>query len=241
MSRNHCTSFSFHTLPELGQDTFLLERTLAARGFAAIAGVDEAGRGPLAGPVVAGCVILDPKSAYHQFKDSKKLTAARREDLFFALENSKVPVGVGIVSARKIEEINILQASLLAMRRAVEQCLPVGLPDFLLVDGTFPVPMSLPQQPLVKGESKSASIAAASIVAKVTRDRLMAEAHAQFPHYNFIQNQGYPTQEHRAAIAEYGPCIHHRRTFKGVREFLGEPSVSASSQQLLWPLPQRTK
>ncbi len=229
-------SFSFTDHPDFGVDTFFLERYLSGQGFARVAGVDEAGRGPLAGPVVAGCVVLPGEGDHSCFKDSKKLTPRQREGLFSTLQESEAHVGVGIVSAREIEQVNILQASLLAMRRAIEDCLPEGLPDFLLVDGTFAVPMSLSQQTLIKGESKSASVAAASIIAKVTRDRIMARAHEEFPHYNFLKNQGYPTKEHRQSIAEHGPCILHRRTFKGVREFLCEQKEqpSAACQQKLW-------
>jgi len=236
MSRDHCASFSFIEHPAVGVDTFFLERSLADQGFSAIAGVDEAGRGPLAGPVVAGCVVLPQGSDHSCFKDSKKLTPRKREELFALLHETSAHIGVGIVSAREIEEINILQASLLAMRLAVEDCLPEGIPDFLLVDGTFPVPIALSQQPLIKGESKSASIAAASIIAKVTRDQLMAEAHQEYPQYNFIKNQGYPSKEHRQSIAENGPCVLHRRTFKGVREFLPESKDQNAqpNQQKLW-------
>lgn len=231
------TSFSFTDHPDFGVDTFFIERNLSGQGFARIAGVDEAGRGPLAGPVVAGCVVLPPDGDHSCFKDSKKLSPRQREGLFSTLQESKAHIGVGIVSAREIEQVNILQASLLAMRRAIEDCLAEGLPDFLLVDGTFPVPLSLPQQTLIKGESKSASVAAASIIAKVTRDQVMARAHEEFPQYNFIKNQGYPTKEHRSSIAEHGPCELHRRTFKGVREFLpGKKEIpSAACQQNLWP------
>lgn len=230
------TSFSFADHPDFGVDTFFLERSLCKQGFARVAGVDEAGRGPLAGPVVAGCVVLPVDGDHSCFKDSKQLTSRQREHLFSALQDSKAHIGVGIVSAREIEQINILQASLLAMRRAIEDCLPEGLPDFLLVDGTFSVPLPLSQQTLVKGESKSASVAAASIIAKVTRDRIMARAHEAFPHYNFIQNQGYPTKEHRRSIAEHGPCELHRRTFKGVREFFPdtEKEDPTACQQSLW-------
>ena len=219
-------------------DTAAYERDLLAKGYGYVAGVDEAGRGPLAGPVVAGCVVLPTDCAYHRFKDSKKLTARKREELFQYLHECRAHIGVGIVSAQQIDSINILQASLLAMKLAVEDlgrtCAPVKV-DYLLVDGKFTVPMDLPQQALVKGESKSCSIAAGSIIAKVTRDTLMAELHRQFPMYNFIKNQGYPTRQHREAVAEHGPCEHHRKTFKGVREFLTEPTKQAPLvQSKLW-------
>ncbi len=237
MSEDQCPSFLFADQALLGEDTFLLERRLTRQGFSVVAGLDEAGRGPLAGPVVAGCVVLPVDCDYSRFQDSKKLNARQREKCFAELHDCGASIGVGQCSPREIEEKNILQASLLAMKRAIEDCLPAGLPEFLLVDGTFPVPITLPQQTLIKGESKSASIAAASIIAKVTRDRLMAQAHSDFPRYNFIKNQGYPTREHREAIAAFGPCPLHRRTFKGVREFVGDTAgkCSSPSQRTLWP------
>lgn len=206
---------------QLGGDTFFHERRLRQQGLLRIAGVDEAGRGPLAGPVTAACVILPPDSDFSRWKDSKKLAPARRERLYAELRASEAFIGVGIASVEEIDLLNILQASLLAMRRAVETCANCidQLPDFLLVDGLFKVPIGLRQLTLVKGESKSASIAAASIVAKVVRDHLMAEYHVQYPQYNLLQHKGYPTQAHRAAIAEHGPSPIHRQSFRGVREF----------------------
>jgi ribonuclease HII len=202
-------------------DTFAYERNLQQQGLVAIAGVDEAGRGPLAGPVVAGCVVFSSSCDTQPYRDSKKITARQRDILFKKLHNSEAALGVGITEPAEIDRINILQASLLAMQRAVQNCAETSgiSPDFLLVDGTFTVPMELPQQALTKGESKSASIAAASIIAKVTRDRLMADYHLKYPQYNFQQHKGYPTKAHRAAIAEFGPSPIHRKTFKGVREF----------------------
>jgi ribonuclease HII len=197
-------------------DTYFFERRLHQEGLLPVAGVDEAGRGPLAGPVVAAAVILPADMDHSPFKDSKKLTATGRQRVFALLEQLHVPMAVGICSAQEIDEINILQASLLAMQRAVEQ-LP-QLPAFVLVDGTFTMKMALPQQALVKGESKSASIAAASVVAKVTRDRLMFEYDNEYPLYGFRQHKGYPTKVHKALVARYGPSPIHRLTFKGVRE-----------------------
>jgi len=203
--------------PQSGGDTFFHERRLREHGLLRVAGVDEAGRGPLAGPVTAACVILPPDSDHSRWKDSKKLTPRRRERLNEELRNSAALIGIGIASAEEIDQLNIHRASLLAMRRAVESC--ATPPDYLLVDGLFKVPVNLPQLALVKGESKSASIAAASIIAKVLRDRLMAEYHLQHPQYNFLQHKGYPTKAHRAALAEHGPSPIHRRSFHGVREF----------------------
>ncbi len=202
-------------------DTFLLERVLRTRGFSCVAGLDEAGRGPLAGPVVAACVVLPPQCDSSLFLDSKILSHARRCLLAGTLSEIGALMGVGIVSTITIDRINILQASLLAMKRAVENLTAsLSSPDFLLIDGTFKIRMDTPQITLIKGESKSASIAAASIVAKVTRDALMVDLAARFPQYNLAQNKGYPTREHRGAIEKYGPTSCHRRTFKGVREFV---------------------
>lgn len=216
------------------------EKTLYKKGFLAVGGVDEAGRGPLAGPVIASCVVLPPgEHNSFVYKDSKVLTVSQREALFLRLQDSEAVIGVGRVDPREIESLNIHQASLIAMRRAVSDCngmLKDGQVDFLLVDGKFQVPLALAQQPLIKGESKSFSIAAASIVAKVTRDRIMAEYHEQFPQYGFKKNQGYPTKEHRLAIKEHGITSLHRQTFKGVREFVhqvdSQPVVQ--DQQTLW-------
>ena len=237
MTRERCASCSLVSPPDPAGDTFFYERTLADQGFSAVAGIDEAGRGPLAGPVVAGCVILTPDCDYLPFKDSKKLTAARRDELFDLLNDSDAAIGVGVASAEEIDRVNILQASLLAMKRAVHECAVrfSCKPDFLLVDGTFTVPMDLPQQALVKGESKSASIAAASIIAKVSRDRLMADYHEQYPQYNLLQHKGYPTRAHRRVIADYGPSPIHRKTFKGVREYCpGFSSENEIKQSSLW-------
>ena len=203
-----------------GEDTFTIERTLQQHGHSVVAGLDEVGRGPLAGPVVAAAVVLPADCDHSQFEDSKKLSAKARQQLFTALHEMKSHIGVGVVSHSTIDSINILQASLLAMKRALLTLEASGPKvDFLLVDGKFPVPIDRYQQPLVKGESRSASIAAASIVAKVTRDTMMAELHQQYPHYNFIKNQGYPTLEHRTAIKKHGITPHHRRSFKGVKEY----------------------
>jgi ribonuclease HII len=200
----------------LACDTFAIERSLISQGYAIVAGTDEAGRGPLAGPVVAACVILPPHCEYQQFQDSKKLSAKSREALADRLVAIGAEIGVGIVSAAEIDRLNILQASLLAMKKAVEK-LP-GLPDFLLVDGKFTVPMAVAQKAYVKGDSRSASISAASIVAKVTRDAIMEQYHLEYPQYNFAKHKGYPTAEHRRVIREIGPCPIHRQSFKPVRE-----------------------
>jgi ribonuclease HII len=228
---NPCVSSLFSSVSSSPADTFSFERELYRQGLGLVAGVDEAGRGPLAGPVVAACVILPQDCVYQIFQDSKKLTSRQRDQLFEVLQHNGALIGVGQASSREIEGLNILQASLLAMKRALTECTAANNgcpPNYLLVDGTFTIPAAINQLPLVKGESKSASIAAASIIAKVTRDRLMAEAHRHYPHYGFNRHQGYPTKEHRQAIRCHGPCPLHRRTFRGVAEyFTAEMSIPA--------------
>ncbi|MFP3983724.1 MAG: ribonuclease HII [Desulfurivibrionaceae bacterium] len=198
--------------------SFRYEDSLYRKGCSIVAGVDEAGRGPLAGPVIAGAVVLPQSCDYHRFKDSKKLGVKARERIYACILEMNCPFGIGRADPDEIADLNILRASLLAMQRAV-----VGLtirPDYLLVDGKFPVPVDLPQSLLVRGEGESASIAAASIIAKVSRDQIMTELHEQFPCYNFHKNKGYPTREHRMLIRQHGPSAVHRASFKGVREYL---------------------
>ena len=204
--------------PDPEPDTYSLERSLRQKGYQLIAGLDEVGRGPLAGPVVAASVILQENCDNSSFVDSKTINAKNRSRLYKELKQNGAQISVGVVSEADIDRLNILQASLLAMKKAILS-MPVQ-PDFLLVDGNQPVPISIPQQTLVKGESKSASIAAASIVAKVVRDEMMDQYHLQYPEYNFQKNRGYPTLEHRNAIKTYGPCAIHRQSFKCVKEFL---------------------
>lgn len=201
------------------QDNFAFERALYCRGYSAVAGCDEAGRGPLAGPVVAACVVLPQDCDHSQFVDSKILSHQRRVELAGLLRDLDGAIGIGIVSPEQIDQINILQASLLAMKLAIENIGAVQ-PDFVLVDGRFTAPVPIAQEALVKGESKSGSIAAASIVAKVERDRIMQTWHTRFPAYRFDKNKGYPTREHRLAIRANGICPIHRKTFKGVREYV---------------------
>ncbi len=190
-------------------DTF--EKLAYQQGYKFIAGIDEAGRGPLAGPVVAAAVIFPSGYQNNQINDSKKLSARKREELYEVINQDAVAVGVGTADADLIDRINILQASLQSMREAVlELSVP---PDFLLIDGLHIIPMSTPQKALVKGDSLSISIAAASIIAKVARDRIMEMYHRQFPQYNFLRNKGYGTKEHRAALLEFGMCKIHRRSF----------------------------
>lgn len=187
------------------------ERLAQVEGYKTIAGVDEAGRGPLAGPVVAAAVIFPPEYSNPAINDSKKLTAAKREELYRVITQEAMAVGVGVVEADVIDRINILQASLRAMREAVTE-LSVR-PDYLLIDGLNSIDFDAPQKAIVKGDSLSVSIAAASIMAKVSRDRIMEMYHRQFPRYNFLKNKGYGTAGHRRVLEEIGMCKIHRRSF----------------------------
>ncbi len=187
------------------------EKNAREEGYQLIAGVDEAGRGPLAGPVVAAAVILPLDYAHPEINDSKQLSAAKRERLYNIIEKDAVAFGMKVIEADIIDEVNILRASLQAMRDAVLEL--NESPDFLLVDGPHRIPIITPQKPLIKGDCLSISIAAASIMAKVTRDRIMEMYHRQFPQYNFRQNKGYGTKEHLDAIREYGVCKIHRKSF----------------------------
>lgn len=182
-------------------------------GNRTVAGTDEAGRGPLAGPVVAAAVILNLGAPIHGINDSKKLSPAKRDTLYQAITAEAVSWSVGIATVEEIERYNILNASLCAMKRALESLTnPWSL---ALIDGnrTIPDMSGRPQQAIVGGDAKSASIAAASIIAKVTRDRIMEEYHAQFPEYGFNGHKGYPTDLHRKNIIQYGLCPIHRKSF----------------------------
>ena len=180
-------------------------------GYGLIAGIDEVGRGPLAGPVMAGAVILPKDHPILYLNDSKKLTEKKREELYEVIMKEAVAVGIGMASEQRIDEINILNATYEAMREAIGKLAPQ--PNILLNDAVKIPGVSIRQVPIIKGAAKSASIAAASIVAKVTRDRLMAEYEKIYPGYGFAKNKGYGTAEHIAAIKEMGPCPIHRRSF----------------------------
>ena len=185
-----------------------------AKGFFKIAGIDEAGRGPLAGPVVSAAVILPSSFPISDVKDSKKLTPVKRADLYEKIYEHAISIGIGIVDSIEIDRINILKASLMSMAISVENLKPQ--PDYLLIDGKFRISSNLPQEPVIRGDSLSISIAAASIIAKVTRDRLMERYHIDYPEFGFARHKGYPTKAHKEAIREFGPCPIHRRSFKGV-------------------------
>ena len=187
-------------------------------GCSLICGVDEAGRGPLAGPVAAGAVILPKDCMILYLNDSKKLSEKRREELFWEIREKAVSYSVGIVGPERIDEINILQATYEAMRQAVSGLGVV--PDLLLNDAVTIPELAIPQVPIIKGDAKSVSIAAASILAKVTRDHMMMEYDKIYPEYGFGKHKGYGTAAHMEAIRRFGPCPIHRRTF--IKKIVGE-------------------
>ncbi len=197
------------------------ERQAWTEGYCCVAGIDEAGRGALAGPVVAACVVLPQGIAPEGVNDSKRLTAQRREALYTEILRMARGVGVGMVDAQGIDAINILRATHEAMRRALKN-LPAGLfPDVALIDGLPVRGFPLPQIALARGDGRSVSIAAASIIAKVTRDRLMQSHDAEYPRYGFGEHKGYCVPRHLQALKAEGICPLHRRTFRPVREALG--------------------
>lgn len=185
------------------------ERKYESAGL--VCGIDEAGRGPLAGPVVAGAVILPKDCSILYINDSKKLSGKKREELYEVIRKEALAAGIGMVSPQRIDEINILQATYEAMRQAIQKLSLT--PDILLNDAVTIPQISIPQVPIIKGDAKSISIGAASILAKVTRDRLMVEYDKLMPEYGFAKNKGYGTKEHMEAIRVYGPSPIHRRTF----------------------------
>lgn len=191
------------------------ENRARCAGYHMIAGIDEAGRGPLAGPVVAAAVIFPEGADIPGVNDSKKLTPIKRKNLYGRIYKEALSIGVGIIDAVEIDKINILQASLSAMLIAVDNLYP--RPDYLLVDGTFTIHSPIPQKAIKKGDSQSLSIAAASIIAKVSRDRLMKRYSEDFPEYGFHKHMGYGTLMHREAIRTFGPSFIHRKTFRGVK------------------------
>lgn len=192
-------------------------------GYQLLGGVDEAGRGPLAGPVVAACVVIGPDFKIEAgdlelVADSKKLSAKKREIIFKAIREKALAVEIGVVNHEDIDKINILQASFLAMRRAIKK-LKVD-PDYILLDGGFKIPkLEKPQTAIIKGDAKVWLIAAASIIAKVSRDWLMTEADKEYPQYLFAKHKGYGTKEHLEMIAKYGPCPIHRRSFAPIKNY----------------------
>lgn len=204
-------------------DTRCFEEALQKQGFRLIAGVDEAGRGSLAGPVVAAAVILPVDLRIPGLKDSKQLTAQMRERLFFEISARSIAYAVGVVDAQTIDEINILKASLEAMKQAV-----LGLkatPDHILIDGPFGIKLNIPQRPIKKGDALSHTISAASVIAKVTRDRMMCKFEKKYPTFRFSVHKGYGTSLHMDELRKYGPTPIHRMTFKGCCIMRSKPKI----------------
>jgi ribonuclease HII len=195
-------------------DLLHFEREAHRRGFQLVSGIDEVGRGPLAGPVVAAAVILPQKVELSGVRDSKDLTPVQRDVCCQDILSCAHAVGIGCVEPAEIDRINILRATFQAMIQAIENL--QYPPDFLLIDGPYTLPLSIPQKGIPRGDSRSLSIAAASIVAKVHRDRLMCEYHMLYPAYGFDQNKGYGTAKHQEALRRHGPCPLHRLSFRGV-------------------------
>jgi len=197
------------------------EKKLFSQGYKIIGALDEAGRGPLAGPVVAACVIFNANISINndllEVKDSKKLSAKKREELFEIIKKNFIEVGVGICDHKTIDRINILQATFLAMKKAISSV--KSKPDLIIIDGSMKLPnCSTPQQTYIKGDERLFTIAAASIIAKVTRDSIMQEMDQLYPIYGFKQHKGYGTKFHLEKLAQYGPCAIHRLTFKKVKK-----------------------
>jgi len=191
----------------------VLEKSLWECGYTHVAGVDEAGRGCLAGPVVAAAVILPQGLQIEGVRDSKKLSARAREEVCERIRASAISIGVGICTPEEIDQLNILWAAMEAMRRAVSQLLPP--PDYLLIDGNTSIPDSQwPAKTVIQGDGRCHTIAAASIIAKTTRDQIMRELHAEYPTYGWERNVGYPTKDHYNALARYGPTPYHRASFR---------------------------
>jgi len=197
-------------------DEFELEAR--RRGYRSVAGLDEAGRGPLAGPVVAAAVILPTRCRLVGVDDSKQLSESTRAQLYEVIVQRARAVGVGVATEQEIDRLNILEATCLAMRRALTSLTPPA--DYLLIDAVTLSQLTVPSRSIIKGDTLSISIAAASIVAKVTRDRMMELYHQTYPDYNFLSHKGYGTEEHLQRLAEHGPCAIHRRTFAPVAQLL---------------------
>lgn len=192
-----------------------IEESVWQMNYQKIGGIDEVGRGPLAGPVVSAVVVVEKNTFIDKVKDSKKLSKKKREYFFEKIKESCVDLGIGSVDEETIDQINIYQATILSMKKALNNL--KNKPDFILVDGLFIPDLNIPQKKIIKGDNLCFSIAAASIIAKVTRDKYMDEMHEIYPQYNFKKNKGYGTAEHLQNLNKYGYCKIHRKTFRGVK------------------------
>ena len=198
-------------------DLYIYERDLLKSGIKLIGGIDEVGRGPLVGPVVAACVILPINYKLEGLTDSKKLSEKKREKFYDILIHDAISYGIGIIDEEKIDEVNIYEATKLAMTSAINKC--KIKPEYVLIDA-MKLDIDIPSTSIIKGDAKSLSIAAASVIAKVTRDRMMIELDKKYPSYNFKKNKGYPTKEHVEAINKYGIIKEHRKTYGPVKEYI---------------------
>ena len=200
-------------------DNYLYERELRSNGVTFIAGVDEVGRGPLVGPVVAACVVLPEEFNLDGLTDSKKLSEKKRDFYFDEIKKIALGVGIGIIDEKKIDEVNIYAATKLAMKEAIDNCLKNCKIEHILIDA-MPLELDIPTTSIIKGDLKSITISAASVIAKVTRDRMLDELHEKFPMYDFKKNKGYPTKKHLEAIEEFGILPEHRRSYGPVKNYI---------------------
>ena len=202
-------------------DNYKYEKELRNNGIKYIAGVDEVGRGPLVGPVVAACVVLPEEFNLDGLTDSKKLSEKKRDFYFEEVKRQALGYGIGIIDEKKIDEVNIYEATKLAMKEAIEECKKMCKIEHVLIDA-MPLELDVPTTSIIKGDLKSITISAASVIAKVTRDRMLDELHEKFPMYDFKKNKGYPTKKHLEAILEYGIIDEHRRSYGPVKNYLEE-------------------
>lgn len=202
-------------------DTYLYERELRKKGIHLIAGVDEVGRGPLVGPVVTACVILpeEGKFSLEGLTDSKKMSEKKRNELFEKIKKQALGIGIGIVDEKKIDEVNIYEATKIAMKQAINNC--SLKPEHVLIDA-MPLELDIPTTSIIKGDLKSITISAASVIAKVTRDRMMYELDKKYPMYDFKNNKGYPTKKHLDAIKKHGIIKEHRKSYGPVKKYIEE-------------------
>jgi len=198
-------------------DNTLYEKDLRKQGINLIAGVDEVGRGPLVGPVVTACVILPSEYNLDGLTDSKKLTEKKRDELYEKIKKQALAIGIGVVDEKIIDEVNIYEATKIAMRKAIDNC-PIK-PEHILIDA-MKLDLSIPSTSIIKGDLKSITIAAASVIAKVTRDKMMYDLDILHPEYDFKHNKGYPTKKHIEAIEKYGILNEHRKTFAPVKDYV---------------------
>ena len=205
-------------------DNYEYERNLKNEGIEFIAGVDEVGRGPLVGPVVAACVVLPEEFNLDGLTDSKKLSEKKRDYFFEEIKKQALGYGIGIIDEKKIDEVNIYEATKLAMKEAIKECQKMCKIEHILIDA-MPLQLDIPTTSIIKGDLKSITISAASVIAKVTRDRMLYELDQKYPMYDFKHNKGYPTKKHLEAINIYGVLDEHRRSYGPVSDYLAKNNI----------------